>query len=100
TLISGPVAISPPKGTKVVRVNTAREMEAAVRQAAQDADALVMAAAVADYAPAQVSEQKIKKTNQNLTIALSRNPDILGGLAEMDLPRLVRVGFAAETENL
>jgi phosphopantothenoylcysteine decarboxylase/phosphopantothenate--cysteine ligase len=100
TLITGPVSLSPPKGAKLVRVNTAREMEAAVREAVQDADALVMAAAVADYAPAQVSEQKIKKTGENLTIELTRNPDILGGLAAMDLPKLVRVGFAAETENL
>jgi phosphopantothenoylcysteine decarboxylase/phosphopantothenate--cysteine ligase len=100
TLISGPVSLSPPKGAKLVKVNTAREMEAAVYRGVQDADALVMAAAVADYAPAQVSKQKIKKTSENLNIELARNPDILAGLAEMDLPMLVRVGFAAETQNL
>jgi phosphopantothenoylcysteine decarboxylase/phosphopantothenate--cysteine ligase len=100
TLISGPASLSPPKGAKLVKVNTAREMQAAVHEAVQDADALIMAAAVADYAPAQVSEQKIKKTNQNLRIELTRNPDILAGVAEMDLPNLVRVGFAAETQDL
>lgn len=99
-LITGPASALPPLGVPLVRVRTAHEMEAAVREAVGDADALVMAAAVADYAPSQVSAQKIKKTDANLTIELARNPDILLGLASMDLPRLVRVGFAAETENL
>lgn len=100
TLISGPVALAPPNGVRTLRVNTAREMEAAVREAVQGADALIMAAAVADYAPLQVAEQKIKKTGENLTIALGRNPDILGNLASQDLPGLVRIGFAAETQDL
>jgi phosphopantothenoylcysteine decarboxylase / phosphopantothenate---cysteine ligase len=81
-------------------VTTALSMEAAVRQAVQDADVLIMAAAVADYAPAEVAEQKIKKTGDTLTLNLKRNPDILGNLAELDLPGLVRVGFAAETQDL
>jgi phosphopantothenoylcysteine decarboxylase/phosphopantothenate--cysteine ligase len=100
TLISGPVALQPPHGVAFVRVTTALSMEAAVREAVQGADALVMAAAVADYAPAEVSEQKIKKTGDTLTLALKRNPDILGNLAGVDLPGLVRVGFAAETQDL
>jgi phosphopantothenoylcysteine decarboxylase/phosphopantothenate--cysteine ligase len=75
-------------------------MESAVHQAVQDADVLVMAAAVADYTPRQVSEHKIKKTGDNLTIELERTPDILAGLAEMPLPGLLRVGFAAETQDL
>lgn len=100
TLISGPVSLAQPHGINVVQVGTAREMEAAVHRAIKGADALIMAAAVADYAPAQISEQKIKKTGENLAINLSRNPDILGGLAEMELPGLVCVGFAAETQDL
>jgi phosphopantothenoylcysteine decarboxylase/phosphopantothenate--cysteine ligase len=100
TLISGPVAIAPPYGASVVNVITARSMEAAVREAVAGADALVMAAAVADYAPAEVSEQKIKKSGDTMTVNLKRNPDILGNLAEADLPGLVRVGFAAETQDL
>jgi phosphopantothenoylcysteine decarboxylase/phosphopantothenate--cysteine ligase len=100
TLISGPVALPTPYGVRVVNVRTAREMEAAVHREVADADALIMAAAVADYAPLEVSEQKIKKTGENLTITLGRNPDILLGLTEMDLPNLVRVGFAAETQDL
>jgi phosphopantothenoylcysteine decarboxylase/phosphopantothenate--cysteine ligase len=100
TLISGPVSLSPPHGIETVQVGTAREMEAAVREAIAGATVLVMAAAVADYAPSEVSEQKIKKTDEKLEISLGRNPDILGGLAELDLPSLVRVGFAAETQDL
>lgn len=100
TLISGPVALTPPYGITFVSVGTAREMEKAVREAVQGADALIMAAAVADYAPTQVSEQKIKKTGENLTLELGRNPDILANLAQVELPNLVRVGFAAETQNL
>jgi phosphopantothenoylcysteine decarboxylase/phosphopantothenate--cysteine ligase len=100
TLISGPVGLQPPHGVEFVGVTTALSMEAAVREVVQEADALVMAAAVADYAPAEVSEQKIKKTGDTLNLTLTRNPDILGNLAEMELPGLVRVGFAAETQDL
>jgi phosphopantothenoylcysteine decarboxylase/phosphopantothenate--cysteine ligase len=100
TLVSGLVTLPPPYGVRVVNVRTTLEMETAVRREVADADALIMAAAVADYAPLEVSEQKIKKTGENLTIMLGRNPDILLGLADMDLPNLVRVGFAAETQDL
>lgn len=99
-LISGPVSLSPPQRANVVLVNTAREMEKAVHKAVEGADALIMAAAVADYAPQEVSEQKIKKAGENLTITLTRNPDILGNLAALELPGLIRVGFAAETQDL
>jgi phosphopantothenoylcysteine decarboxylase/phosphopantothenate--cysteine ligase len=97
TLISGPTAIAPPAGVALRRVETACEMEAAVREAIAGADALIMAAAVADYRVAQPAEQKIKKETGDLTIQLVRNPDILGGLAGAPL---LKVGFAAETEDL
>lgn len=100
TLISGPVVIAPPLGVRTLKVGTAREMETAVREAVQGADALVMAAAVADYAPQEVAAQKIKKTGDTLNLSLARNPDILGNLAKLDLPGLVRIGFAAETQDL
>jgi phosphopantothenoylcysteine decarboxylase / phosphopantothenate---cysteine ligase len=103
TLIHGPVAPAPPYGVTAVRVGTTREMEAAVRAAAPGATALIMAAAPADFRPARLATQKIKKTpgQDTLTLDLVRNPDILAGLR--DLPGaegLVRVGFAAETEHL
>jgi phosphopantothenoylcysteine decarboxylase / phosphopantothenate---cysteine ligase len=99
-LISGPVGLTSPEGVRLLKVNTAREMEAAVYKEVRGADALVMAAAVADYAPKEASRQKIKKTSGELTLTLTRSPDILAGLAKMELPGLVKVGFAAETENL
>ncbi|HET6314609.1 MAG TPA: bifunctional phosphopantothenoylcysteine decarboxylase/phosphopantothenate--cysteine ligase CoaBC [Chloroflexia bacterium] len=99
TLITGAASAQPPYGVELVRARTTREMEAAVREAVRDADVLVMAA-VADFAPRHTSEQKIKKTDAGLTVELERNPDILAGLATMDLPNLLRMGFAAETEDL
>jgi phosphopantothenoylcysteine decarboxylase/phosphopantothenate--cysteine ligase len=100
TLVSGPVAIPDPEGVTVVRVETAREMLAAV-EAALPADAAVMAAAVADWRAASASAQKIKKSGPPEALALTENPDILATLGRLRKrrPRLL-VGFAAETENL
>lgn len=95
-----------PAAVTVVEAGTAREMEAAVRQAAGEADAVVMAAAVADYRPAKVSAAKLKKHGLTSgpdpegppTITLAENPDILAGLVSSPpRPGLVVVGFAAET---
>lgn len=99
TLISGPVAIAPPSRVEVIRVTTAAEMGAAVRAAIVGADALVMSAAVADFRPTAVAEQKIKKTPDGSVpeIALERTEDIL--LSVCDSP-IVKVGFAAETSDL
>jgi phosphopantothenoylcysteine decarboxylase / phosphopantothenate---cysteine ligase len=100
TLISGTSSVQPPHGVTLVRVETTAEMEKAVHEAIAGADILIMAAAVADYTPRHRSEQKIKKSGDTLTVEMARTPDILGGLAEMELPGLVRVGFAAETQDL
>jgi phosphopantothenoylcysteine decarboxylase/phosphopantothenate--cysteine ligase len=98
-LISSAEIASPPPGSKLVRVETADEMLAAVRTAVSDADVLVMAAAVADFRPEQAVAQKIKKERGRdyLDLRLVRNPDIL---ASVDRPGLVKIGFAAETEQL
>jgi phosphopantothenoylcysteine decarboxylase/phosphopantothenate--cysteine ligase len=106
TLISGPVALRPPYGMQVISVHTAQDMLAAVQRSITGADALVMAAAVADYRVAEPATQKIKKDasgDDALTLRLVHNPDILGTLAAGDSPgqsHVVRVGFAAETTNL
>ncbi|MEO5952911.1 MAG: bifunctional phosphopantothenoylcysteine decarboxylase/phosphopantothenate--cysteine ligase CoaBC [Chloroflexia bacterium] len=102
TLITGPVALQPPYGVNTIKVTSAKQMEQAVREAVVDgkADVLIMAAAVADYAPAEIVEQKIKKTGDTMTLNLARNPDILGNLAKEELPGLLRIGFAAETQDL
>jgi phosphopantothenoylcysteine decarboxylase / phosphopantothenate---cysteine ligase len=99
TLISGPTTLRPPSGVSLVSVNTALEMRDVVEQASLRADALVMAAAVADFRPEIRSQQKLKKSAQQqyLDLRLVRNPDIL---AAINRPNLLKIGFAAETENL
>jgi phosphopantothenoylcysteine decarboxylase/phosphopantothenate--cysteine ligase len=99
TLVSANVALPDPAGAKVVRVETAEELRTAVLDAAASADAVVMAAAVADFRPASRSGEKIKKTDREPDpIALVRNPDVLAELAA-DPARRVVVGFAAETSD-
>jgi phosphopantothenoylcysteine decarboxylase/phosphopantothenate--cysteine ligase len=100
TLVAAHLAVPDPAGVDVVHVGTTAEMRDAVRAAAADADAVVMAAAPADFRPEQASEAKIKKTDDGSapTLRLVQNPDIL---AELSRDRLragqVVVGFAAET---
>lgn len=101
TLVSGPTNLAPPHGVTLKRVESAREMLAA-SQAALPLDVAVMVAAVADWRPAQTSDEKIKKDKSDVpAIALRENPDILATLAKMkkNRPKLV-IGFAAETENV
>jgi phosphopantothenoylcysteine decarboxylase/phosphopantothenate--cysteine ligase len=98
TLISAPVTIHRPAGVRVIDVTTADEMLAAVEQALPGSDVLIMAAAVADFTPAKALSKKAKKGNAPLSIDLRRTPDILEAVREV--PVKVRVGFAAETENL
>ena len=102
TLVSGPVAIPDPPGLETVRVETAREMIAAV-EAALPADLFIGAAAVADWRPETAAGSKIKKASGEAapTLRLSENPDVLAMVARraVDRPRLV-VGFAAETDAL
>ncbi len=99
TLISGPVDLPAPPGVEVIRVTTAQEMYDATHAVVGEADIFIAAAAVADYRPAAVSDQKIKKTQEALTIELVRCPDILASVAALeDAP--FTVGFAAETQNV
>ncbi|HET6816023.1 MAG TPA: bifunctional phosphopantothenoylcysteine decarboxylase/phosphopantothenate--cysteine ligase CoaBC [Mycobacteriales bacterium] len=101
TLVAANVALPDPAGVKVVRVGTAEEMRAAVVEAATHADAVVMAAAVADFRPADRADRKIKKTSADPDpVALVRNPDILAEIsADRARPGQVVVGFAAETDD-
>ena len=105
TLIMTPTGLAWPQGATQVSVESAQQMHDAVLDHCRDADALVMAAAVADFRPATVAAQKIKKTEGEdaPTIHLTRNPDILLAVKAVrelgGMPRAV-VGFAAETENL
>ena len=96
-LISGPVDLVPPIGVEVRRVRTAEEMRLSVMEALPGCHALLMAAAVSDYRPSTVAPQKIKKQREEiLKLELVQNPDILA----QSKGDFVRVGFAAESENL
>jgi phosphopantothenoylcysteine decarboxylase/phosphopantothenate--cysteine ligase len=97
--IVGPTVTDRPTTAKVVRIVSAREMAASVKEATRDADVVIMAAAVADFRPREFSDQKIKKTpgQEDFQIDLVRNPDII---AELKRPRLLKIGFAAETEHM
>jgi phosphopantothenoylcysteine decarboxylase/phosphopantothenate--cysteine ligase len=99
-LVSGPTRLDPPAGVEVVRVRRAAEMHNAVQAVAADADVIVMAAAVADYAPAEGAQAgKIEKQDGPLELTLVRTPDILAELGRRrgGAPRPVLVGFAAES---
>lgn len=100
TLIAANLEVADPAGCDIRWVSTALELRDAVREAARGADAVVMAAAVADYRPASVSEAKIKKQpgDDGLTLELVRNPDVLAELGHEPHDGTVLVGFAAETE--
>lgn len=99
TLIAGPVAQPTPPGVDRVDVESAAQMMDATRSAIRDADIFIAAAAVADYRPARAEEQKIKKIDTHMDLALERNPDILRTVAGLD-PRPFVVGFAAETQDV
>jgi phosphopantothenoylcysteine decarboxylase/phosphopantothenate--cysteine ligase len=98
TLVAANTELPDPAGTDVVRVGTALELREAVHKAAADADAVVMAAAVADFRPASAATYKIKKSDAAPEpIPLEQNPDVLVELVAARRPGQVLVGFAAET---
>jgi phosphopantothenoylcysteine decarboxylase / phosphopantothenate---cysteine ligase len=98
-LISGPTAIHPPARCEIVRVTTAEEMRTVVLGRMAEATMVIKAAAVADYRPLNVSEQKVKRTGP-MTIELAPTEDILAEVTKQRRPGQLIVGFAAETENM
>jgi phosphopantothenoylcysteine decarboxylase/phosphopantothenate--cysteine ligase len=96
TLVTALTSLPEPIGVDVIKVGTAQEMHQAVENVAPQVDALVMAAAVADYRPAKAAKDKIKKGNAGLTLELECTPDILGSVKG----NFIKVGFAAESSNL
>ena len=100
TLISGPVALKAPLGVKLVNITTAQEMLEGVQAALSQTDVLVMAAAVADYRPAVVADQKMKKGEGDMSIPLERTGDVLGWVAQNRHPGLFVCGFSMETEHM
>ena len=100
TLVSGPVIIKPFAGINVIDVKSAQEMFDAVSTRSAEQDVIIMCSAVADYTPATYSEQKVKKHDGDMTIALKRTSDILGYLGQHKPEGQLLVGFSMETENL
>lgn len=100
TLISGPVNIPEVPFVNKVRVESARQMYDAVTEAAADADIVVKAAAVADYRPSNVADEKIKKKDGDMSIQLERTDDIIGTLGANKRDGLYLCGFSMETENM
>ncbi len=99
TLVLGPGTVPPPPGVEVVRVETAEEMRDAVLERFDDADAVVMAAAVADFRPKETADAKLKKESGVPDVMLEPTPDILAELGERRSGQVL-VGFAAETDEL
>lgn len=99
TLVAGRTTEQPPQGVKVIWTESAADMLVAVEREFQEANIVVKAAAVADYRPAVVHEQKIKKTGERLVLELERTTDILASIGERKSHQFL-VGFAAETEHL
>ena len=99
TLITGPVRISPPKGIKVIKIQTAKELQAKTRSELKKNDILIMASAVCDFKPSSFSKKKIK-SKKLLSLRLKKNPDILKDLTKKERKDKVIVGFALESSNL
>jgi phosphopantothenoylcysteine decarboxylase/phosphopantothenate--cysteine ligase len=100
TLVTGITSVNPPAGARVVRALSAEEMSQAVAQEIANHSVFIGAAAIADYRPAQRAEQKIKKSDEQITLTLERTPDVLSEVAAARANGMLVVGFAAETENV
>jgi phosphopantothenoylcysteine decarboxylase/phosphopantothenate--cysteine ligase len=100
TLVSGSTSLTPPEFVKVINIKSAKDMFNAVTSISDEQDIIIKAAAVADYRPLVVSDEKIKKKDDDLNIALERTDDILGYLGEHKKSNQLLCGFAMETSNL
>jgi phosphopantothenoylcysteine decarboxylase/phosphopantothenate--cysteine ligase len=99
TIISGPVRLAAPEKVTVTQVESASEMLAASLEQQNNCDIFIAAAAVADYRPLQIAQQKIKKSGEQIQMALIKNPDIVATIAQLENKPFV-VGFAAETQDV
>ena len=100
TLVTGPTRLTAPIAVNVIPVISARDMFEAVTSHSPDMDIIIKAAAVADYRPAKVSEEKVKKSDDNASLALERTDDILRYLGEHKRPGQFLCGFSMETEHM
>jgi phosphopantothenoylcysteine decarboxylase / phosphopantothenate---cysteine ligase len=100
TVVAGTTTVSPPAGVRIVKALSAEEMAQAVAQESAHASVFIGAAAIADYRPTQKAAQKIKKSEESITLTLERTPDVLSQVAASRTNEMLVIGFAAETENV
>lgn len=100
TLVTGPVSIDPPPFVEVIRVVSAQDMFEAVTAHAEEQDIVILSAAVADYRPMEVADNKIKKKEGDMSIPLTRTKDIIGTLGQNKVEGQFLCGFSMETENM
>ena len=100
TVVAGVTTVPPPAGVRVVKAHSAEEMAQAVEREHENASVFIGAAAIADYRPAQRADQKIKKSEDSITLTLERTPDVLSQVAAARANGTLVIGFAAETENV
>ena len=100
TVVAGTTTVAPPAGVKIVQALSAEEMSQAVARERANASVFIGAAAIADYRPAQRADQKIKKSQDSLTLTLEKTPDVLSQVAASRANGMLVIGFAAETENV
>jgi phosphopantothenoylcysteine decarboxylase/phosphopantothenate--cysteine ligase len=98
TVVAGITTVDPPPGARVVRALSAAEMDQAVKRESANASVFIGAAAIADYRPSQRAAQKLKKSEDSVTLKLERTPDVLANVAASRSNGMLVVGFAAETE--
>ncbi|HKU76295.1 MAG TPA: bifunctional phosphopantothenoylcysteine decarboxylase/phosphopantothenate--cysteine ligase CoaBC [Pyrinomonadaceae bacterium] len=100
TVVAGVTTATTPQGVKIVNALSAEEMSQVVARESAGASVFIGAAAIADYRPVQRADQKIKKTNDSITLTLERTPDVLSQVAASRTNGMLVIGFAAETENV
>jgi len=100
TVVAGTTSVAPPSGVRLVQALSAEEMSQAVAKERENASVFIGAAAIADYRPAQRARQKIKKSQDSITLTLERTPDVLSQVAASRANGMLVIGFAAETENV
>ena len=100
TVVAGNTSVAPPSGVRVVQAMSAEDMSQAVAKERENASVFIGAAAIADYRPAERADQKIKKSQDSITLTLERTPDVLSQVAASRTNGMLVIGFAAETENV
>jgi len=100
TVVAGITSVNPPAGVRIIEALSAEEMSQAVAREQSNASVFIGAAAIADYRPAQRADQKIKKSNDSITLTLERTSDVLAQVAAARENGMLVIGFAAETENV